>query len=528
MYYDPQNELDVTKLNYVLYARKSTDDPERQVRSIDDQIAECQRLAASKGLRVKKVLTESRSAKKPDQRPIFSQMMKDLRAGVYNAILSWAPDRLARNMREGGDMIDLIDSEVIKDLKFVTYHFSSDPNGKMLLGMAFVLSKQYSDKLSQDVTRGVRRRFAEEGKTPTPKYGYVNRDGLYYPDGQNFILICEAWQRRQQNTSLKDIMAYLTRQDFHRRTKDGRKLRLTQQKLSKIFRDPFYYGVLVQVGQEVDLRQFAGYDFQPAVSEEDFFYVQRHSRVSYFHTKKRLAFYPLKGMLLCAFCGRSMVVAPSTSGTKGKRYLYCRCDDPICTAEKWRKKRSCRMKVIFDFAYDFLKEGIDLNEGEYKNYYEGLKKLSEEEQREKRLELHRMRGMKIHLDRELTNLVGKLPSGTLSPVQEIAKKKIEEQMLKLNSETEGLDKSIATLQRELSDPEKNKLSLKDFLNFSKTAAAKLENANAVGKDTICREIFLNFQVGNDEVTGYELKEPFKTLWQNRKPPKGGVSRGAGN
>lgn len=33
--------LDVTKLKYVHYARKSTDDPQRQVRSISDQIFEC-------------------------------------------------------------------------------------------------------------------------------------------------------------------------------------------------------------------------------------------------------------------------------------------------------------------------------------------------------------------------------------------------------------------------------------------------------------------------------------------------------
>ena len=39
------NDIDLTKLKYVLYARKSTDDPERQVRSVEDQIAECEHLA---------------------------------------------------------------------------------------------------------------------------------------------------------------------------------------------------------------------------------------------------------------------------------------------------------------------------------------------------------------------------------------------------------------------------------------------------------------------------------------------------
>lgn len=166
-----EQELDFTKLKYVLYARKSTDDPQRQVRSIGDQIFECKQLASRLGLNVIKVLEETKSAKKPNKRPIFKQMLSDLKKGVYDGILAWNPDRLARNMREGGEIIDMIDEEEIKDLKFVTHHFTKDANGKMLLGMSFVLSKQYSDDLSQKVIRGVRNRF-KEGKTPTPKHGY--------------------------------------------------------------------------------------------------------------------------------------------------------------------------------------------------------------------------------------------------------------------------------------------------------------------------------------------------------------------
>lgn len=39
-----KQELDFTKLKYVLYARKSTDDPQRQVKFIGDQIFECKQL----------------------------------------------------------------------------------------------------------------------------------------------------------------------------------------------------------------------------------------------------------------------------------------------------------------------------------------------------------------------------------------------------------------------------------------------------------------------------------------------------
>src|SRR3990167_10243766 len=165
-------ELDFTKLKYVLYTRKSTDDPERQIRSVEDQIIECKQFANRLGIKIIKTVIEKKSAKKPNLRPLFRQMLKDIKEGLYDGILSWNPDRLARNMKEGGEIIDMIDEDIIKDLKFVTHHFTKDANGKMLLGMAFVLSKQYSDDLSQKVSRGVRRNFAEGKSSGTPKHGY--------------------------------------------------------------------------------------------------------------------------------------------------------------------------------------------------------------------------------------------------------------------------------------------------------------------------------------------------------------------
>jgi DNA invertase Pin-like site-specific DNA recombinase len=114
--------LDFTKLKYVLYARKSTEDESRQIRSTGDQIAECRQLASRIGITVAEPpVIEEKSAKSPNNRPLFRQMLKDIRAGKYDGILAWNPDRLARNMLEGGEIIDMIDEGIIKDLKFVVF-----------------------------------------------------------------------------------------------------------------------------------------------------------------------------------------------------------------------------------------------------------------------------------------------------------------------------------------------------------------------------------------------------------------------
>lgn len=174
-------------------------------------------------------------------------MIDNIQQGKFEGIIAWHPDRLARNMKDAGEIIDLLDKNIIKDFKFVTHTFSRDANGLMLLGMSFVLSKQYSDDLSQKLTRGVRRRFLEEGKTPIRKHGYINEGGVYKPDGKNFDLICEAWEMRAKEDSLKKIAKYMNNQGYYSETKSRTKYEMSDKILSgTVFPDPFYYGVLIQ------------------------------------------------------------------------------------------------------------------------------------------------------------------------------------------------------------------------------------------------------------------------------------------
>lgn len=111
-------------LRYVLYVRKSSEDAEAQAKSLPDQIADCKEYANNHGLLlVGEPIQESKSAKKSGNRPLFSQMLKDIEKGKYDAILAWHPDRLSRNSLEAGMVVDMVDNGVIKDLRFPTFKF---------------------------------------------------------------------------------------------------------------------------------------------------------------------------------------------------------------------------------------------------------------------------------------------------------------------------------------------------------------------------------------------------------------------
>ena len=77
-----------------LYARKSTDDEERQMLSIDAQLNELHAYARKEALPIAREFVESMTAKEPG-RPVFNDMLRLVERGEADTLLAWHPDRLA-------------------------------------------------------------------------------------------------------------------------------------------------------------------------------------------------------------------------------------------------------------------------------------------------------------------------------------------------------------------------------------------------------------------------------------------------
>lgn len=504
-----QKPVDLTKLRYVLYARRSSVD-EKQLRSVPDQIKDCKKLAEDLGLNVVKVIKEDGSAKKPDKRPHFTQMLKDIQTRKYDAILCWHPDRLSRNMLEGGEIINMLDEGILRDIRFHSHQFSNDANGKMLLGMLFVFSKQYSDDLSAKVNRGVEGNFSEGKSSGSPKWGY-NRDetdGLYRPN-EWFEVVQKAWLMRAKGESVEAVTKFLLDSGYHRLTKPKKKkpartIKPAISTVAKMFHDPFYYGLLVQTEQEVDLRQI--YDFEPMIDEETFNQVQvlGYGRTKDKHDKKRAAFYPLREMVYCAVCNDSkyMQVGKNKSGS-GKWVLTYRCDNTVCT----RKPKSLRAKNVFNSIYDLL-ERMELTDEAYERYSRKLDSQTDEKIIEIKQQIQSKRGALAHITNDLNeralNIVG-LDKNNL--IYEVNERKISELAIKQN----GLKTDIEKLEAKIANPNQIKLGKEEFLNVIKSAPDKMRAGSSVEKDVLCRIFFLNFRVDNEKVVDFIWKEPFATL-----------------
>src|SRR5581483_816103 len=111
------------------------------------------------------------SAKAPG-RSQFGEMVSALERGDAQGIIAWAPDRLARNSIDGGRIVYMLDRGAIRDLKFSTYTFENNSQGKFMLQIMFGQSKYYSDALSDNVKRGNRSKVEKGWRPNKPPLGY--------------------------------------------------------------------------------------------------------------------------------------------------------------------------------------------------------------------------------------------------------------------------------------------------------------------------------------------------------------------
>jgi DNA invertase Pin-like site-specific DNA recombinase len=234
-------------VKYCLYARKSTEQDEKQALSIDSQVKEMLQIAERDGLEVIDVRREAHSAKDSGQRPVFKEILEDLRRDRFSGILTWAPDRLSRNAGDRGSVVDLMDQHHLVEIRTYGQQYRNSPNEKFLLMILCSQAKLENDNKSINVKRGLRTRV-EMGLWPSgAPTGYLKEkrtdrkcQTIIDPDRAPVIkqmfekVAYEKWSGRKIYHWLKF--------DLNFRTVAGHK-HLSLGNIYKILENHFYYGV---------------------------------------------------------------------------------------------------------------------------------------------------------------------------------------------------------------------------------------------------------------------------------------------
>lgn len=381
---DPR-DINPELIRYALYARKSTTSEDRQASSIEDQVKECmEKVVTPNNLNVVKIYQESYSAKVADLRDEFNSLIKEIESGRIEGVIAWHPDRMSRNMKEAGTIIDLVDRGLIKDLRFATFTFENTPAGKMLLGITFVMAKQYSEHLSESVDRGNKRAIEDAEFIGKFKHGYiVDKNRYFIPDPFNFAKVQRMFEMALAGKSQKDIRIWINKQEYTVQKLPGGKYVShvwDKDDVSKLLRDPHYAGVHKWGKNLTNLVD--AYNFEPVVSVDEFL---RINKIDDLRDAKILAINRpkggniqadlLRGIVYCGKCKKSLtsMLVPKRDKETGEvlhaRYYY-KCETENCVM----RNKSARAGLVVGEAQRFFRQYLFITKNNYQYYLKAAKK----------------------------------------------------------------------------------------------------------------------------------------------------------
>ena len=550
-------------MEYVIYCRKSTDESsDNQKQSIPDQIKACMDYADREKVTIKSkpkdfsifeseyeiekenneieinnrrifqdtrnlfIIKEQETGKVPWKRPKWNHLIKLIKKGVIKGLISYSPDRQARNMLEWGELINCVDEDLVT-LRYTNFHFENNASGKMMLWIWFVFSKQYSDKLSEDITRWNKSKVISWKSIWRHKPWFIINDEWYHqPHTQFFPLIQEAFTKKLDGVPESVIRDYLDANWYTREYKKAWDKRpISKSALNSMFKDEFYYGVFINWDTITDLRETNKY-YQAVITEEQYQVLQDR----YYKNPVVIAKSRTKDIYsdIKAFNNDFIITDDNyhlTFSLPNKKRYFSKIEE---ANKKWKRIE--------------LKDVVNPNQIMYtcankdSKFYKISTNIKEiDEKILKALSKFKIWEKEFLEYKKFINT--KLDSITLTTKEKVASKNLEigrlktkrtlyikkymwwlkdEEELKIyEDEKSNYDKKISLLRKEienLDEWERNEmLELDVFIDVLNNAESYYKRANYVQKGKIAKILFLNIKIDHKKRLQLQVKPEFETI-----------------
>ena len=395
------------KIEYFLYARKSSESEDRQVQSIEDQINRLRKLANDLNLDIKKIYTEAKSARKPNNRPIFEEMMQSIENGNAQGILCWQINRLSRNPIDSGKISWLLQRSVLKSIQTIDRQHLPQDN-VLLFSVESGVANQYILDLSKNTKRGMLSKLEKgwfPGVAPT---GYLNdrENKTIIKDPERFDLVRKMWDLMLTGNYTVPQILDIANNEWGFKTKKFKRSgdkSISRSGLYHLFTNSFYARII-----EYNDVQYDG-AHKPMINLEEYDRVQMLlGRKGKPRPKKhRFAF---TGAIKCGMCGCFYTAETKQKLLKRSRkiksytYYHCtrksseiKCDQRVHIREEDLElqieeeiEKYTILPEFLEWALEALNERDDLEIRDKKKVYEMRQKTLTKTQKELG-ELTRMR-----------------------------------------------------------------------------------------------------------------------------------------
>jgi len=480
---------------YFGYIRVSTAKQGEKGVSLQEQQNAIRQYAQRYGLSILQWFEERESAAKRG-RPIFAQMMRQLRLGKAQGVIIHKIDRSARNLKDWADLGELIDSGI-------EVHFANESldlntrGGRLSADIQAVVAADYIRNLREETRKGFYGRL-KQGLYPLPApLGYLDRGKgqVKEVDPVRAPIIVKAFELYgSRQYSLHRLLAEVNRMGLRNRL--SRPLSLTG--LSTVLNNPFYTG-LVRVRRSGEL--FPG-AHRPLVSKSLF---DRVRMILQGKTVDRVVRhnFTFRRLVRCRGCGRSLI------GELQKGHVYYRCQTRQCPAT------TVREEVIESIVVSMISL-LELDDEELAYVHSWMEDARAHQDILRTNELQHAR---LSLD-AIRSRLNRLTDAFIDGILE--KPLFEERKRALVPEEQEVRETIHELE---AGNGQGLRRLEEFLELIKNAPFTYKNANPDEKRDLVRNLFSNLSFA-DKTVSVEPKASVQALVSRPKISHGAPSRGA--
>lgn len=304
-----------------IYARKSQESIDRQIRSIPDQLNSMRERAELEGAEIVVEYSEALPGGKPGIRDGFNEMIDRINKGEIQTIFAWDLTRLARNPVESGMIQYLLQRSMI--LRVVTERRVYYPeDSALLMSVENGMGNQFLLDLSKNVKRGMGGKMKEGWFPAKAPYGYLNDKDkkTIVQDPVRFPIIKKMWEFMVSGGYRPQQVLDMANKEWGLSTYKGKPMHIST--FHCILTSPFYTGNFLWDG-----KLYKG-NHEAMVTSEQFELVrERLCKKGKSRPSKRE--FPLTGLISCAECGHMITAEKKTkwlaSRHKYESYTYYHC-----------------------------------------------------------------------------------------------------------------------------------------------------------------------------------------------------------
>lgn len=264
------------------------------------------------------------------ERPALKEMLRDIRDGRLNCVLTYKIDRLTRSVRDFHQLVDLFDRANVKFVSVTQSLDTQNPMGRLLRNVLLDFA-QFEREMTADRTRDKMFQRAQKGlwNGGNVPYGYDSENKKLIANSQEADRLRFMFRRFAETPSLSGLRHELHQRGWYARSgKPWGKMALDH-----ILRNPIYCGLI-----RFNEQRFKGE--QEALIQEVLFTRVQSLRRDRGHASSKLSrVFLLKGLIRCSDCGSWMT--PHYTQKKHKdgsvyRIPYYRCtktmhfDNSVC------------------------------------------------------------------------------------------------------------------------------------------------------------------------------------------------------